>query len=81
MKLGRLYYRDRMYEKAAQKYTRIIQLLENSIGTPKPFFELGTLLERLGRQDEAKEIYLKALEYNPGDRKSAIRLDALQKGD
>jgi hypothetical protein len=76
-KLARLYYRDRRYQRVVDICKEIIEKLEINPMISKPHFDMGLSLERLMLLDEAKEIYGKALDSLPVDKRAEYRHTAL----
>lgn len=72
--LGWVHYMQGRYEEAARELERAVKLLENSPDAVI-YEHLGDAYSKLGRVEDAREAYRKALELDPGSEKIRNKLE------
>ncbi len=74
--LGVLYTEAREWNKAEDVYNYVLQ---NYGESAEVYSNLGVLYEKMGRQDEARRFYQKAVDFNPQHNIASNNISALEK--
>lgn len=75
LELGQSYLLQKKHKEAITKFRQVLALNPQD---PEIYYYLGMALEADGQADEAKKMYEKALERNPGFDEAKIGLTRLE---
>lgn len=71
MEIGQSYLLNKEYDKAIAKFTEALKINPHD---PELYYYLGLAYEQSGRLEQAKTMYLRAVELNRGFSNAEIRL-------